>query len=37
MSETIKSLPVSEENYQKTMTQVVEPFLAERRKDAFFT
>ncbi len=36
MSETINSLPVSEENYQKTMTQVVEPFLAERRRDAFF-
>ena len=37
MSEKITSLPVTEAHYAETMTAVVEPFLAERRKDGFFT
>ena len=32
----ITSIPVSEVNYEETMKTVVEPFLAERRKDVYF-
>ncbi len=36
MAEKILTIPVSEANYAETMTNTVEPFLAERRTDAYF-
>ncbi len=36
MTLNIQSLPVSEENYAETMKNIVEPELAQLRKEDFF-